>query len=124
MKQPGLFTPSRACVVCGNSAPFNRKFLSPGEPSILSMYTTIYRRTRAGRQLATSKTVQVCEECFGKVTGSQGSKLTIPAAVLAVAIFQRAADCYKAIADFGKGSVASKARTRRERYNTPAGEAD
>lgn len=70
-----LFAYARKCVVCGGEAPHNQKPFGKDQLSILGLNVTIYRRTRVGRQLATSKGVQVCEPCVARI-GAGGSTAT------------------------------------------------
>ena len=51
----------RECMLCGARSSFNVKKPPQGEPVILSVNMTLYRRGPAGGQLATCKRIQVCE---------------------------------------------------------------
>lgn len=94
-----LFPSERVCVVCGSAAPANSKIFAPGQPVIVALNVTIYRKTRAGRQLATGRQVRVCEECLTQAVASRGGRLNIKAASLAVAIFERIAERYSAMCE-------------------------
>lgn len=88
-KEGALFPALRQCVCCGSSVPRRGK-LAPGRPSIVALNITIYRRTKTGRQLATTKeSVRVCEACLGIILPSQG-ELSAKASLLAKGIVYHA----------------------------------
>lgn len=96
-KQQPLTEPKRRCEVCGCSGSYNAKKMAAGEPVIMAFNITIYRRTRlGGAQQATAKRALVCESCFVQITASQG-RLGAKGESLALALFERAKDCYSGL---------------------------
>lgn len=96
MTEP-LFQAQRVCCVCGSSALHNQKQFPAGQPVILAINLTIYRRTpRSGRQLATAKNVRCCETCTIKAVTNpscpEGQRL-------AGAIFSALGDRYSAMVE-------------------------
>ena len=97
-KNEALFPALRQCVCCGYSVP-NRKPLVSEQPSIIALNVTIYRRTKAERQLATTKeSVRVCETCLDAILPSQG-KLSSKASLLAAALFKAIASRYSVMCE-------------------------
>ena len=58
-----LFAPKRECIACEASATPGAKRV-PGEPNILAISMTIYRRGSGKGQLKAARKVNICEECF------------------------------------------------------------
>ena len=65
MKDASLFPPQRTCIVCERSATPGAKRI-PGEPNVLAVSMTVYRRGTGKGQLKAAPKVNICEECFIK----------------------------------------------------------
>lgn len=94
-KQEKLVKPTRSCTVCGCEGSCGSKVMGEKEPVILAVNMTVYRRTRRGRQLATSKRVRVCERCVIRAAASQGP--TEEGAILGTALIARLWERYSAM---------------------------
>jgi hypothetical protein len=70
--KPSLFIQKRICCVCESEAPSNLRELLPGEPNIIALSMTIYRRGKGKGELKAVKRVQVCESCLARaLTGGR-----------------------------------------------------
>ena len=92
-----LIPPERACEVCAAAVLANCK-IKPGQPSIVSLNVTIYRRTKHGRQLVTTNRVRICEDCLGLALASQSGR-EIKGQILARRLFDRIAERYSAMCE-------------------------
>lgn len=99
MKDAALFPDFRVCCACNAAAPRNVKAVDPRQPSIVGLNITIYRRTKAGRQLRTTKTVMVCESCLSLALASLTGAHSPKASLLASALFGAVARLYNAMCE-------------------------
>lgn len=93
-----LFSRERVCEICRDRAPYNSKTFKADQPVILAINVTIYRRTRRGRQLATSKRVQICERCAVRAVGSPIAS-TEEGLSFGESLFARIGDLYRRMVD-------------------------
>jgi hypothetical protein len=82
MSIPKLFQERRACVVCGQDARRLARAPLPGEPRILAVSMTVYRKGEGKSALKAAPAVRVCEGCMIRAiaggffgAGSAGSKV-------------------------------------------------
>jgi hypothetical protein len=93
-----LFPAVRSCDVCGCEAG-NGPYYKKGQPVIVALNLTIYRRVPKSRQLKGCKKVRVCESCLVRAIASRGGNLTGEATSLASALFGRIAERYSAMTE-------------------------
>lgn len=69
---PSLYTLKRVCCVCEAEAIGNTRKRRPGEPNIIAISATMYRRGSGKGQTKGVSGVQVCEECLTRaLTGGR-----------------------------------------------------
>jgi hypothetical protein len=67
---PYLFRQMKTCCVCGCQAQAWRKRSIEGEPNIIAISSSLYRRGSGKGQQKAAPAVQICEPCFVKaITG-------------------------------------------------------
>jgi hypothetical protein len=64
MKERELFPAKSECVCCAATATPGQRKRVPGEPNILGVSMTIYRRGSGKGNLQPAGKVQICEQCF------------------------------------------------------------
>lgn len=62
---PVVVTDRRACVCCGSEATPKRRVT--GEPNIMSVSLTVYRRGNGKSAQRAAGSVAICEDCFNRV---------------------------------------------------------
>lgn len=82
MTRPTLWKPIRECCVCECTATANKKQPVPGEPRIVAISITIYRRGSGKGELRPAPAIEVCEKRLIKALagslfgpGREGSKI-------------------------------------------------
>ena len=99
-----LFPIDRSCAICHSPAPSSLKRIQPGQRATTSVAVRIYRRSRAGRQVAISRHVCVCEDCLAKASVS-GGHYSVEASLLMTALLSQIAETYGEMIERGKGTI-------------------
>ena len=97
MNQHIRFVPKRECVCCRDAATPGAKRVE-GEPNVMALSSTIYRRGTGKGQLKAAAKVRICADCFRVVVIERRFTAKIRTARLVAAVFDAWAACYSAMA--------------------------
>lgn len=98
MTERALFQAKQVCVCCGAETTPRLRNRRPGEPNMIAVSFTVYRRGRGKGQLKAASKVNICENCMAPALQSESwwKRAKEPRALLS-AIQARISDCYSAM---------------------------
>ena len=95
--QPLLIPKTRECVCCHRSAtPLKRQ---PGEPNVMAVSLTIYRKGNGKGQLKAAPKVNICEECFVRALAPAMFGVSREGKSLLLGIRESLSGCYSALVE-------------------------
>jgi hypothetical protein len=98
--QTFLIRPRRVCCACGaSSAPLRP---APGEPNILAVSLTVYRKGAGKATLKGAGKVNICEACLSRALAPSTFGMGREAKHLLLAMRERLSGCYSTLLDEDK----------------------
>jgi hypothetical protein len=96
-RQYPLIPRTRVCICCERTAtPLYRQ---PGEPNIMAVCATVYRKGNGKAVLRAAPKTQICEECFIKALAPATFGMSREAKALLLHIRQSLSECYSSLLD-------------------------